>query len=55
MGSFRRERTEIDNLAAIHDEAEKITFGVLEADEIKKLSAVEINNPQSFNQLGKKH
>lgn len=54
MGSqFRRARTEFSKDDAIHDEASSISFGVYSAEEIRKLSAVEIVNPLSFNQLGK--
>ena len=48
---FRRQRTEF-NAECIHDEAKNISFGVYSAEEITKLSTVEITNPQSFNQLG---
>ena len=48
---FRRQRTEF-NAECIHDEAKNLSFGVYSAEEITKLSTVEITNPQSFNQLG---
>ena len=53
MGSqYRRQRTEFSKEDAIHDEATSVSFGVYSADEIRKLSVVEINQPNSFNQLG---
>ena len=52
MGSFRRQRTEFAKDDPIHDEATSISFGVYSAQEIRKLSSVEVINPLSFNQLG---
>ena len=53
MGSNqRRQRTEFSKDEAIHDEATSVSFGVYSAEEIRKLSVVEIVNPLSFNQLG---
>ena len=55
MGStqnHRRQRTEFSKDEAIHDEATSVSFGVYSAEEIRKLSVVQINNPLSFNQLG---
>ena len=53
MGSHqRRQRTEFSKDEAIHDEATSVSFGVYSAEEIRKLSVVEIVNPLSFNQLG---
>ena len=53
MGSqYRRQRIEFSKEDAIHDEATSVSFGVYSADEIRKLSVVEINQPNSFNQLG---
>lgn len=53
MGSqYRRQRTEFSKDEAIHDEATSVSFGAYSAEEIRKLSVVELSNPLSFNQLG---
>ena len=52
MGSFRRNRSEIKENGAIHEEASGVHFGLFSSDEIRGLSACHVSSPVSFNGLG---
>ncbi|XP_040570913.1 uncharacterized protein [Lepeophtheirus salmonis] len=46
MGSLKKTRN------VVHNEAGALSFGMFSSEEIRNLSAMEITNPNSFNQLG---